>query len=73
MMMVAEIKKAILRELAVKGYGYAARPDRLSDEAVRAIAELIHEGCVLEGDCRPDQLDLFITRKGLDAAETLQA
>jgi hypothetical protein len=70
---VAEIKKSILKELAVKGYGYAARPDRLSDEGVRAIAELIVEGCVLEGDARPDQLDLFITRKGLDRAEELFA
>jgi hypothetical protein len=67
--MVGEIKKTVLKELAVKGYGYVARPDEFSDEGFRALAELIAEGCLIEGDCKPDRLDLFITRKGIDAAE----
>jgi predicted transcriptional regulator len=73
MNMVAEIKKAILREMAVKGWGYVERTDRLSDEAIRAIAELVVEGLLIEGDEQHQRFAVFITRKGLDAAEALHA
>jgi hypothetical protein len=71
MTMVAEIKKAILRTVSGKGRGYIS--DQISEEGIRAVAELVVEGLIREddSDSGSGMLALVITRKGLDAAVNL--